>query len=122
MNLCPTGHEAIIQTWFLEYSQSETSPWFYHCLLRLSICLSCELSRHYLFQFGTVDTKKQLFKSSMVLTNTSAKNEVDDPIPGLLYQRGIGLFIDRLSISCESGSGSDKKSRGGFMFGNACKN
>ena len=47
----------------------------------------------------------------MVLTNTSAKNEVDDPVPGLLYQRGIGLFIDRLSISCESGSGSDKKSR-----------
>ena len=41
----------------------------------------------------------------MVLTNTSEKNEVDDPIPGLLYQRGIGLFIDQLSISCESGSG-----------------
>lgn len=41
----------------------------------------------------------------MVLTNTSEKNEVGDPIPGLLYQRGIGLFIDQLSISCESGSG-----------------
>ena len=41
----------------------------------------------------------------MVLTNTSEKNEVNDPIPGLLYQRGIGLFIDQLSISCESGSG-----------------
>lgn len=41
----------------------------------------------------------------MVSTNTSEKNEVGDPIPGLLYQRGIGLFIDQLSISCESGSG-----------------
>lgn len=112
VNLCPTEHKAIIQTWFLEYSQGEIISCFCHHLLSLSFCLSCELGWYHLSQFGRVGTQKNSMKVSWSW-KTLWKNEMDHPIPGHFYQSGIGFFIDWWSVSCESGSGGvvNKKSR-----------
>lgn len=90
VNLCPTEHEAIIETWFLEYSQGEIISCFNHPLLSLSVCLSYELGWHYLFPFGMVGTQN---KNSMKVPRSwqiLLKKQSINPIAGLFYQSGTG--------------------------------
>lgn len=104
VNLCPTEHEAILETWFLEYSQGEIISCFNHPLLSLSVCLSYELGWHYLFPFGMVGTQN---KNSMKVPRSwqiLLKKKKHQPNCWPLLSEW-DWFIHCLSISCESGSG-----------------
>lgn len=89
MHLCPIEHEAIIQIQFPEYSQGKIIPCFHCCLLRLSVCLTCEPGWGYLPLFGMVGAQKKDCEDPEALMDTSEKNEADNPSPGCFYQLSI---------------------------------
>ena len=112
MSLCPTEHEAL----FPKHFQGAVSPWVSHCLLSLSVGLSCELGYHLLFQPGMVNTHYKLIDvpwcGQILLKKWSGR-----PHSWLPLNRW-GWFLHWLIVSCESGSGrvKNKKGRGHRMI------